>query len=122
MDRQHRIDALRKALASLGSAIAQTQAAIRTSTDPDEIERLTSQLADLQAERQSVQFQLSNLEMAAGEIAAISVDNAAKVRTLSADLDRAIVIGATVSATLDFADIVLAKASEMRRARMDYMP
>jgi chromosome segregation ATPase len=116
MDRQHRIDALRKALASLGSAIAQTQAAIRTSTDPDEIERLTSQLADLQAERQSVQFQLSNLEMAAGEIAAISVDNAAKVRTLSADLDRAIVIGATVSATLDFADIVLAKASEMRRA------
>jgi chromosome segregation ATPase len=116
MDRQQRIDALRKALASLDTAIAQTRAALRTSADPDEIQRLTSQLADLQAERQSVQFQLSNLEMATGEIADISPDNAAKVRALSADLDRAIVTGATVSATLDFANTVLAKASEMRSA------
>jgi len=116
MNRQQRIDALKKALGSLDSAIARVQAALQASVDPDEINRLTSQLADLQAEQQSVQFQVDNLQMDAGEIADISPENAAKIRTLSADLDRAIVTAATVSGTLDFANTVLGKASEMRSA------
>lgn len=115
MDRQERIATLRKALAAIERAIAQTQAALRTA-NPDDTLRLTSQLADLEAERQGLGFELDNLQMAAGEIAAISPDSAAHIRELSADLDRVIVVNATASATLDFASTVLSKVSDLRDA------
>jgi chaperonin cofactor prefoldin len=115
MDRQARIDTLRKALAAINRAIAQTQAALRTANSDDTL-RLTSQLADLQAERQRLGFELDDLQMAAGEIADISPDSAARITALSADLDRVIIANATVSATLDFATTVLSKVSDLRDA------
>jgi hypothetical protein len=115
MDRQERIATLRRALAAIDRALAQTQVALRTANSDDTL-RLTSQLADLQAERQRLGFEVDNLQMAAGEIADISPDSAARIRALSGDLDRVIVANATASATLDFASTVLSKASDLRDA------
>lgn len=116
MNRQERIAALQKALAALNRAIAATQSALQTATVPDDILQLTSQLADLQAERQNVQFQLANLQAADGEIGEISPASAAQVRALGAGLDQAILTAATVSATVDFANTVLDKVSTIRNA------
>lgn len=116
MNNQERIDALNKALNALNNAITAVQNALQTATDPNEILRLNSKLADLQAERQSVQFQLANLQAAAGAIGEISPASAAQVRALTSDLDRAILTSVTVSATLDFANTVLEKVSTIRNA------
>jgi len=116
MNNQDRIDALNKALDALNSAITAVQNALQTATDPNDILRLNSKLADLQAERQNIQFQLANLGAAAAGIGPISPDTVAQINTLSAQLDHAILNGVTVTATLDFANTVLAKASAMRNA------
>jgi len=116
MDPQDRIDALQRAQATLDSAITQIRRVLAAATDPDDIQNLTSQLTDLQAERQSLQFQLANLQMAAGGIGQIAPDAAARVRALSGELDSIILRQATIAGTLDFANAVLGKVSELRRA------
>lgn len=114
MNNQDRIDALNKALNAVNSAITAVQNALQAANDLNDIQRLNSKLADLRAERQSIQFQLASLQGAAGEIGQISPDAVAQINTLSGQLDQAILNGVTVSATLDFANTVLAKASAMR--------
>src|ERR1051326_5092594 len=116
MTNQDRIDALKKALDAINTAIAAVQNALQNATDPNEILRLNSKLADLQAERQNIQFQLADLQAAAGAIGQVSPATEAQINTLSAQLDQAILNGVTVTATLDFANTVLAKASAMRNA------
>jgi chromosome segregation ATPase len=116
MNNQDRIDALNKALNAVNSAITAVQNALQTATDLSDIQRLNSKLADLRAGRQSIQFQMANLQGAAGEIGQISPDTVAQINTLSAQLDQAILNGVTVTATLDFANTVLEKASAMRNA------
>src|SRR5689334_585981 len=116
MTNQDRIDALNKALNAVNRAITDVENALQTADDLSDIQRLNSKLADLRAERQSIQFQLANLQGAAGEIVQISPEAAAQINTLSAQLDAAILNGVTITATLDFANTVLAKASAMRNA------
>ena len=115
MNRQQRIDAIRKALAAVESAIIQTEGALKMASTSSDVLRLTSQLADLKAQRQSLQFQLANLEAADGEIAPISEESAAKLQALSAEMDNAILDRTVVSATIDFTNALLAKVSDLRK-------
>ena len=105
---------LNKAIAGVEASIAQVQAALDIAIKRDDILHLTSRLADLQAELQTLRFELGNLQAAAGGIAEISPDSAARIQALGAELDERIVADATISATLDFATAVLGKAKELR--------
>jgi predicted nucleic acid-binding Zn-ribbon protein len=111
-----RIAALQQALDTLNAAIASLRAALDTATDPAQIAQLNAQLADMDAERQQVEFELANLQMANGQIAAIAPDAVARIQALSGELGRLDVRGATISATLDFANSVLGKVSQLRQA------
>jgi predicted nucleic acid-binding Zn-ribbon protein len=116
MTRQQRIDALKKTLAAVEAALAQTNMALRMASDPNDILQLTSQLADLKAERQKLQFQLANLEGAGDELAALSQETSARVRALENDMNKAILDRTTVTAAINATSAVLAKVVEMRKA------
>jgi hypothetical protein len=116
MDPQERIAALQQALATLNAAIAQLNSSLAAATDPGDIQNLTSLLADSQAERQNVQFQVTNLQMAAAGVGEIAPAAAATVRALAAELNNMILRQATIAGVLDFGNAVLAKVSALRQA------
>jgi peptidoglycan hydrolase CwlO-like protein len=115
MNLQQRIQAIQGAIGKINAAIAQVNAALANSVDPAEIANLHAQLTDLHAELQNLQFQLAHLQAAAGAVGPISPDAAARVQQLSGELARLAINGATVTSTLDFANAVLAKVSEIRQ-------
>jgi chromosome segregation ATPase len=114
MTRQERIDALKRAIAAVESALGQTSSALRTSVDGDEILELTSQLADLRAERQKLQFELANLEGASDELAGLSGEASARVRALENEVNAAVLNRATISAAIDATNTILVKVAEIR--------
>lgn len=116
MNRKERIAALGKALAAVESAIIQTENALKVAFTIEDVLSLTSQLADLKAQRQSIQFQLANLEAAESEVTAISPEGVAKLKELSGEMDKAILNRAAVAATIDFANALLVKIAELRKA------
>lgn len=115
MNTQQRIQALQDAIGKINAAIARVNTALANSINPAEIANLQARRTDLDDELQSLQFQLANLQAATGAVQPISPAAAARVQQLSAELARLIVNGATVTSTLDFANAVLAKASEIRQ-------
>lgn len=64
MSNDQQITAIKNALAAIDTSIAQTEAALRTASNPDDIRSLTSTLVDLRSERSRLQAQLDNLESA----------------------------------------------------------
>jgi chromosome segregation ATPase len=115
MTRTERIETLKKALAALEAAIAQTEAALRMAANPNDILRLTSQVADLKAQRQSLRFQLANLEAAEGEIMALSPESTERLKVLAGDMDKAILDRTVAAATIDTVNDLLGKVSEIRK-------
>ena len=113
MNLQDRIDALTKALAKLDLAIQQTD---NLTPKGDDILTVASQLADLKAGRESLNFQLDNLKMATGEVPDLAPAVAARLTALSGDLDNIILRQATVSGVLDFGTAILGKVSDLRKA------
>jgi hypothetical protein len=64
MGNDQQIATIKNALAAIDTSIAQTEAALRTASNPDDIRSLTSALVDLRSERSRLQAQLDNLESA----------------------------------------------------------
>ena len=112
MGKQQQIDAIKIGLAALDTAIAQTEAALRTSTIPDDTRSLTSTLVDLRSERSRLQAQLDNLEAANVEVQAPA--RAAAIAPLQKSLDAALVNRSVVKATLAFAKSVHGQAKQLR--------
>lgn len=63
-----RINEIKDGLAALNDAIAQTEAALRAATTPDDTRSLSSRLVDLRSERSRLETELNNLEAAGIEI------------------------------------------------------
>jgi hypothetical protein len=116
VDRQERIDALQKALAAIETAVAQSQTLRQTKFDPDAVQQLTSQLAELAEVQAALKARLANLQMAGEEIVTISPDNASHIRALSADLERAIVDPSAFAFTFNFVSAVSGKVSALLNA------
>ena len=114
MNLQQRIQVLQDAIGKINGAIAHVNAALANSVDPAEIANLQAQLADLHAELQNLQFQLAHLQ-ASGVVGTISQEAADRVQQLSGELARLAINGATITSTLDFANAVLVKVSEIRQ-------
>lgn len=127
MDKDQQIAAIKIGLAAIDSAIVQTEAALRTASNPDDIRSLTSTLVDLRSERSRLQAQLDDLEAAIVEVQPVAgapaalASRAAKGSATKADLkvlhkqlDAAITDRSVVDATLKFATGVKERAKRLR--------
>lgn len=114
MDIRQQIEAIKTGLAALDSAIAQTEAALRTASNPDDLRSLTSALVDLRSERTRLQAQLDNLEAASVEVQTSAL--ATTVTPLHKSLEAALLDRSVVSATLAFAQSVHDQAKRLRSA------
>lgn len=115
MPNDQQIAAIRAALAAIDTAIAQTEAALRRASTPDDILGLTSALVDLRAERARLQFQLANLEAASVEVQPLgATTKAAEITKLEKKLTAAVTDRAVVVAALKFATDVTKDAKTVR--------
>jgi hypothetical protein len=112
MSNDDQIAAIKSALAAIDSAISQSEAALRTASNPDDIRSLTSNLVDLRSERSRLQSQLDNLEASSTEVQAIGGSN--QMKALGKQLDAAITDRSVVRATLKFSGAVKAQAKRLR--------
>jgi hypothetical protein len=112
MTKQEQVDAIKAGLAALDSAIAQTDAALRTASNPDDVRSLTSTLVDLRSERSRLQTQLDNLEAALVEVAPPARANA--IAPLQERLTASLTDRTVVAATLTLAKSVHEQARELR--------
>ncbi len=113
MNLQQMIAAIETTLTGVSVAISQVQAALRSAATLDDVKRLNSQLASLQATEFNRRMQLANLKAAGATVPALSAEDVQSLNSLAADLDNAIVNRTVVAATVDFATDVLAKAKSI---------
>lgn len=99
MSRQEQIAAIKTALAALDTAIAQTEAALRTASDPDDIRSLNARLVDLRSERSRLQAQLDELEAAGTEVPAPTEAIAPLKEALARTMDDRRIAKATLAAS-----------------------
>ena len=126
MNKDQQIAAIKAGLAALDSAIAQTEAALRTASTPDDIRSLTSTLVDLRSERSRLQAQLDNLEASSVEVQPLGIGASApkiatksaaskqEVKALHKQLTGAVTDRSVVDATLKFATGVKHAARRLR--------
>jgi predicted nucleic acid-binding Zn-ribbon protein len=115
MTKAKRIEALERALAAIEAAISRVESALPAAATAADVKRLNAQLASLKSERFNINAQLTNLRAAvAATISPLNDADAKRLKDLSSELDQAIVDRAIVSATIDFAAAVLAKAKELK--------
>ncbi len=128
MSNDQQIAAIKNALAAIDTSIAQTEAALRSASNPDDIRSLSSTLVDLRSERSRLQAQLDNLESAQVITPAISAEalavssgtprsvSAAKsdLKLLHKQLGNAITDRSVVNATLKVARGVVKNAKRLR--------
>jgi predicted nucleic acid-binding Zn-ribbon protein len=112
MSRQEQIVAIKAALAALNSAIAQTEAALRTAANPDDVRSLNARLVDLRSERSRLQDQLDNLEAAGVKVQAPGF----AIAPMKNALDKSLEDRSVVRATLAFGKAVHGHAKKLRRA------
>jgi hypothetical protein len=125
---EQQIAAIKTALAAIDSSISQTQSALTSASNPDDIRGLTSTLVDLRSERSRLQAQLDNLEAAGvtvppvpAEALAVRTATPRKASLSKSDLDLlhkhlgdAITDRSVVNATLKSARAVVKNAKRLR--------
>jgi predicted nucleic acid-binding Zn-ribbon protein len=112
MSIQEQIAAIKAALAALDSAIAQTEAALQTASNPDDVRSLNATLVDLRSERSRLQDQLDNLEAANVAVEA----PASAIAPIKKALDQSLHDRGVVKATLAFGKAVHGHARKLRQA------
>ena len=115
MDLQQMIAATETTLTAVSAAISQVQSDLRAAATLNDVKRLNSQLASLQATEFNLQMQSANLKAAGATVPVLSGDDIQSLNALTADMDNAIVNRTAVAANVDFAADVFAKAKSIER-------
>ena len=115
MDLQQMIAAIETTLTAVRAAISQVQSDLRAAATLNDVKRLNSQLAALQATEFNLEMQLSNLKAAGATVPALSAEDIQSLNALRADMDNAIVNRTAMAATVDFAADLFAKAKSIER-------
>ena len=125
MDNDREIAAIKSGLAAVDAAVAQTESALRSASNVDDIRSLTSALVDLRSERARLQAQLDNLEAAQIEVLDHDVAPTAKkkreiaarqknMKALHQELAETLADRTVVDATLKLAAGVHVRAKSLR--------
>ncbi len=115
MDLQQIIAAIETTLTAVSAAISQVQADLRSAATLNDVKRLNSLLASLQATEFNLQMQSANLKAAGATVPALSAEDVHSLNSLTADIDKAIVNRTALAADADFAADVFAKAKSIER-------